>query len=164
MTDPMRPLRVLDALGRARTLEHAAQVLISLPLFAEPFRGAAIATQRAGGAVIVQAHATDPATPSPLSDDNLWEARDLRAALAREKSSVLSVSDGQAVHGFLWVLPARMSSDVIGVVAGWSESALPPAGLGSAADTVLTAGAKRLLRAMAIPHSPMGPGRFQAVS
>jgi len=164
MTDPMRPLRVLDALGRARALGDAAQVLISLPLFAEPFRGAAIATQQAGGAVVVQAHAADPATPSLLTDDNLWESSELRAALARENSSVLSVSDGQGLNGSLWVLPVRTASDVLGVVAGWSDSALPPAGLGSAADTVLTAGVKRLLRALAITHSPPGPSGFQAAS
>ena len=164
MTDPLRPLRVLDALGRTINLDQAAHVLISLPLFAEPFRGAAIATQQASGDVVVRAHAADPATSSLLSDSHLWESDELVAALARTTSSVLSVSDGQGLNGSLWVLPVRTATDVLGVVAGWSDSALPPTGLGSTADTVLTAGVKRLLRALVITDLPPGPSGLKAAS
>ena len=150
MTDTLRAMRLVEAIGHSRTLAQVCEVYATLPLFDEPLEAAGILTLDRRG-VMQLAAAVDPqGVLGQLVQASVWTTGPLPHALSASHSSVIPRLAVEGFQGDLWVLPLRSPSHLMGAMLGWSTRRLPAGGLSTSVDTMLAAVVKSALRA----HQP----------
>ncbi len=152
MTDTLRAMRVVEAIGRARTLDAACDALTTTALFREAFDAVAIVAIDDLSHLQILARCDKQGLFADALGQSIGESGALAHALSLFHASVIDAPHPSVDSGELWVLPLRAGARFVGALLGWSTASLQSQRLTDSGQTVVAAALKSAIRAHRPPR------------
>jgi hypothetical protein len=157
MIDTLRLMQLVDRVGSSTSLDEACRAIVQSSALGHPFDAASLLVRDHSGLLYERGRHQLPGSPEDFAALSLTFPTPLALALARPRSSIISLESAQALHpeisyplesspfASVWLLPLVTMSEPFAVLMAFSAQADKPT-LEVSHERLLASGVKLAVR------------------